>query len=245
VGSALDKAEKRISHSGYLAGAPAKFVAVERGRGQRRARFTIRNVRLFIAIELSDAWREALAAQQAFLRRALGGEANLLRWVRPEGCHLTLLFLGETPSDAVPRIRAALDAAVGGARQFELRLGRCGSFGGRSPRVIWTGLDGDLDALARLQQHVVEAVGADTCEGERFSPHVTLARVPRPSPRSSTRAGPIDAQALSRALARVPAADDAPLSVEAIGLIESDLRPGGAVYTCRYTAPLVRTTQAN
>src|SRR5687767_14461827 len=49
------------------------------------------SLRLFIAIDLPDGWTAALAQMQALLRRQ---GLEQLRWVRPEGVHLTLKFLG-------------------------------------------------------------------------------------------------------------------------------------------------------
>lgn len=192
-------------------------------------------MRLFIACELPEAWRSALADQQAALRRALGPDAGALRWVRPEGCHLTLLFLGETPQAQEPRIISGLAAAAEGVVPFALRLGRCGSFGGRSPRVVWTGLEGDLAPLAQLQRRVVQALGAASGEAVRFSPHITLARVSRP----------LDTARLSRAIAAVPSPVVPPLTVEAVALIESELRPSGAVYTRRHAAALAASAPPN
>ena len=51
-------------------------------------------LRLFVAVELPDAWRAYLAARMAELERLAPGYA---RWVAPELLHLTVLFLGEQP----------------------------------------------------------------------------------------------------------------------------------------------------
>ncbi len=54
-------------------------------------------LRLFVACELPDDVRTALGRVQDDLRR-LG--AGRLRWVRPEGIHVTLKFLGAVETDA-------------------------------------------------------------------------------------------------------------------------------------------------
>ena len=48
----------------------------------------LRNLRLFVAIELPEVVRDALASAIGDLQRA--GAVDGLRWVRPEGMHLTL-----------------------------------------------------------------------------------------------------------------------------------------------------------
>ena len=53
-------------------------------------------MRLFVAIELDDPARVAIAVEQNRLKRILGEETRAtLKWVRPEHMHLTLAFLGE------------------------------------------------------------------------------------------------------------------------------------------------------
>lgn len=184
-------------------------------------------MRLFVAICLPESWHDALRRQQEQLRRRLGPAERELRWVRPEGSHLTLVFLGETPAAEVQRIEAAL-AAAAEAAPFVLRLGGSGTFGGQRPRVVHTTLAGDLDALRALQRRV--AVALNHLEERPFSPHITLARVPRPD----RTTGPAIAAALARPLdVAAP-----PLTVERISLMRSELRPAGAVYTELFAAPL-------
>jgi len=61
-------------------------------------------MRLFVAIELSEAVHSALLE----LVRQLQGAAADLRWVRPEGMHLTLKFIGEMPPEKLDSIKQAL-----------------------------------------------------------------------------------------------------------------------------------------
>ena len=51
-------------------------------------------MRLFVALDLPDAVRRALADLIAQLKP----KSRSARWVRPESMHLTLKFLGETNS---------------------------------------------------------------------------------------------------------------------------------------------------
>mgnify|MGYP001191870029 CR=1 FL=1 len=178
-------------------------------------------MRLFIAVCLPDAWHDALAAQQAELVVRLGSAARALRWVRPEGSHLTLVFLGETARSDLPGIEAAMRAAAASSRPFVLRLGRPGTFGGQRPRVLHTRVESEADALAAMQDRLAAALGH--VQERPFSPHITLARVPRPD----RAAG----EAIGRALAQPLAGRAPPLTVEQISLMQSELRPDGAVYT--------------
>ncbi len=180
-----------------------------------------------MAICLPDAWHAALRQQQDELRRRLGPAATALRWVRPEGAHLTLVFLGETPAGELPGIEAAL-AAAAQVPPFELQLGTPGSFGGQRPRVLHVGVTGAAAELAALQRRVVTAL--NHVEERPFSPHITLARVSRPDRGTG--------QAIAAALARPLGALAPALHIDRISLMRSDLRPGGPVYTELFAAPL-------
>src|SRR5574341_1768844 len=112
-------------------------------------------LRLFVAIELPGEVRDALSRLQHELQRR---GLTQLRWVRPEGIHLTLKFLGETPAEKVQAIKGALSGAVEGVAPHALALGALGTFGGRSPRVLWIDLTSDLAPLLALQKNVDDAL---------------------------------------------------------------------------------------
>jgi RNA 2',3'-cyclic 3'-phosphodiesterase len=179
--------------------------------------------RLFIAIDLPEGWTAALAQTQALLRRR---GLEQLRWVRPEGVHLTLKFLGSVDAALVDDLIAALRLAAAECSPFTLKLGSLGGFGPPSrPRVVWAGVNGDLYALTRLWRAVEAHVGplGFPPERERFSPHLTLARVPDHSPRD-----------LAASIAATLTANEPPLAgpllVREIALMRSHLGPGGARY---------------
>lgn len=187
-------------------------------------------LRLFVAIELGVEMREALADLQAELRRC---GLERLRWVRPEGIHLTLKFLGETTSDKLPTIREALAESVEGVPPHRLSLGSLGVFGSRrGPQVLWVDLEGDLAPLRQLQRRVEEGLEAAGFPRERreFSPHLTLARV---RPESARAMAPLIAKALQEI--QPPAIG---MEVREVSLMRSSLQPGGAVYEQLAAFPL-------
>ena len=89
-----------------------------------------KHLRLFIAVELPEPTLRALVDTIAALRRVAPGDE--VRWVRPEGVHLTLQFLGATAEDRVPLIHTGLRLAVRDARPFDVAPVGVGSFGGRA-----------------------------------------------------------------------------------------------------------------
>src|SRR3954468_12620686 len=88
------------------------------------------SMRLFVAIELPDAWRQALGTLQSDMQRALDADPSLartrVRWVRPDGIHLTLKFLGEVPAACLDAICDALTSSVAEPPGIELSLARSG-----------------------------------------------------------------------------------------------------------------------
>jgi 2'-5' RNA ligase len=187
-------------------------------------------LRLFVAIDLPEDVRESLGRLQSDLRRH---DLSGLRWTRPDGIHLTLKFLGETPASSLPAIKGALARAVRGAPSFHLALGAPGTFGNRrGPRVLWLDVEGDVEPLQQLQAAVERELAAAGFgpEERAFSPHLTLARVQQPP-------SPGLAERLSRALAAVTPPRGEIEATELV-LMRSSLQAGGAVYSRVAAFPL-------
>src|SRR5258706_14752034 len=77
-------------------------------------------MRLFIALELPDAVRDALFNLQQRLRSR--DSANIVRWLNADTFHLTLKFLGDTPTSRIAEIETALALAVKNHSPFELGI---------------------------------------------------------------------------------------------------------------------------
>jgi 2'-5' RNA ligase len=139
------------------------------------------------------------------------------RWVRPEGVHLTLRFLGDTPPERVEGLRPPLAAAAAACPPLEARVTELGTFPGpgRPPRVLWLGIALPSPALSLQAECERAAVGVGFPPEERpFRAHLTLARfrerVLRPA---------------------LPPVDLGIIPLDTLALVRSELRPGGAVYT--------------
>jgi RNA 2',3'-cyclic 3'-phosphodiesterase len=186
--------------------------------------------RLFVAVPLTD---EATAAVADVVETIRAGEpeGRGVRWVRLEGLHLTLRFLGPTPEDRVPDLAAAVASVARAAEPFTVTIRGAGSFppNGR-PRTIWLDVrDGveDLEGLAAgLDDRLAEA-GWDR-DRRPFRAHLTLARA------DGVRAGPATVAALTAA-----AADLAIESrIDRLILFESITGSGRARYLERSATPL-------
>jgi 2'-5' RNA ligase len=134
-------------------------------------------VRLFIACEVPDDVKETIGGVIETLR---GRSGTAVRWIRPEGVHVTLKFLGEVPVKKLPGIKLAVQEAVVGHSPFDLEFSNIGTFGGREGlRIMWVGIAGDvlrLEALVRAMNAALAVVGFEP-ERRPFRPHLTLGRV--------------------------------------------------------------------
>jgi 2'-5' RNA ligase len=189
-------------------------------------------LRTFIAVELDKELLGNLVALQDRLREQVAPRS--IRWVRPEGIHLTLKFLGETRPDQVEAVKVALDRAASEVRPFAFTVGGTGCFPNtRRPRVIWVGLYEPAGTLSRLRDAVeshVAPLGFPT-EKRPFRPHLTLGRVQRYASKSEVRE-------IGEVIAASEIGNLDEMRVERVSYIKSDLRPGGAVYTTLHEAQL-------
>jgi len=182
-------------------------------------------MRQFLAIPLPERLRSAACASRAVLAPRGDG----WRFVREQGIHLTLRFLGEVE----PLRRDALDAAwreaVAGTPPLALRLRGAGLFPATGrPRVLWLGIDDETGegALARLADRLEGSARAQGFppEGRPFAAHVTLARSPR-----GTR------------VVRPPVpriGDFGAFVAERVVLYRSEVGPGGSMYHEEASYPL-------
>ncbi|MBI5039489.1 MAG: RNA 2',3'-cyclic phosphodiesterase [Nitrospirae bacterium] len=184
-------------------------------------------MRCFISITLPAEIKRGMMAIQGRLR-ASGADVS---WTRPEGMHLTLKFLGEVEEKMLPEMEAALSAAVRGRSPFSLKVSGIGTFPDlRRPRVIWIGLREHGNNLIRLQRGVEEEFNkiGFSSEGREFTPHITLGRI-----RSQRH--------VEKLLSLIEKERDVELNgfdASCVHLMQSQLRPTGAVYTERYSVEL-------
>ncbi|MGI9860329.1 RNA 2',3'-cyclic phosphodiesterase [Moorella naiadis] len=174
-------------------------------------------MRLFIAINFSAALIDRLARLQGELRRL----PVAVKWVNPAGIHLTLKFLGEVEPAAVGAIGAALEKAAQGIKPWDLEVKGAGVFpNGRSPRVVWVGVESGAP-LYDLQRQITAEYLALGFKADTFTPHLTLGRL-RPGAAWNSIVGD-----RLRELAGVSWGRE---RVTAVNLMESRLSPRGAHY---------------
>jgi len=169
-------------------------------------------IRAFVAIELEAETRARLAELIESLRDRIWG----VRWVRPEGIHLTLRFLGYARNEVLEALRPALREAAGSCPAGTAIVSGLGTFpeSGRA-RVIWIAISVPPSVL-RLQEACERAAVAAGFEAETraFRPHLTLGRWKEPA-----RCPPL------------PEMDLGPTSLDRLVLFRSQPGRAGSVYT--------------
>jgi 2'-5' RNA ligase len=182
-------------------------------------------VRIFIAIPLPKPLLEALATVQYRLEGKVAPRS--VRWVKPEGIHLTLKFLGDTPKGRIPTIKDALNVVARNAPPCTLTAEGLGCFPNpRRPRVIWVGvteLTGRLKALFGAVEEAMTSLGYKP-ERHSFTPHLTLGRVRRGASRG-------DKRLITEAVTGTRINELAEFTADRFELIRSELKPTGAEYT--------------
>jgi 2'-5' RNA ligase len=134
-------------------------------------------MRLFAALTPSAPAVEHL---NAFLEPRLEAGPDL-RWTDPDQWHVTLAFMAAVPERALEDVERAVAEAAATHPPVELRLVGSGAFPRvAEARVLWSGVTGELDPLARRVRDACSHAGG-TPQGGRFHAHLTLARFRRPT----------------------------------------------------------------
>ena len=189
--------------------------------------------RLFVAVPLPDDAAGVVRSVVDEVRaEPLPDGARDVRWVRLDGLHFTLRFLGPTPDGRIGPTAAAVRAvATAAAEPFDIELGGAGTFPphGR-PRALWIGIAEGADQLGRLATELDGALGTAgwPSEPRQFRPHLTLARS------DGVAAGTLVAGRLVSAMAdrRIP------VRIDRLGLFESVTGGGPARYVPVTSEPI-------
>ena len=133
---------------------------------------------MFVAVQLPEAAVEDLEAYVAPRR-----ESAPFRWTLPEQWHVTLAFLDDVPDRVVDDLVERLGRAARKRSPMEARVAGGGAFPhvGKA-KVLYADLDTDRVELSRAATGARAAASRAgiAVDGQRFRPHVTLARMNRP-----------------------------------------------------------------
>jgi 2'-5' RNA ligase len=184
------------------------------------------SIRSFIAIDL---WEQTRRQIEAFIQELRKSDAQV-GWVRVEGIHLTLKFLGNVSPGSIEEIKSELARVASQTGPIRIEPAGCGAFPAiKSPRVIWIGLRGQIGPLSELARQVETALVplGFKPEDRPFKPHLTVGRV-----RGRQRL-----QALQEILLAHRDFTAEPFDASQVVLYKSELRPDGARYSPLFKAP--------
>jgi RNA 2',3'-cyclic 3'-phosphodiesterase len=134
-------------------------------------------MRCFLALPIPPDMLRPLLQVQAMLDLP----DDLTTLMPEDSLHLTLAFLDEIDSGKLQSVHEAMEALRLPA--FDLALSGLDVFGGAKPHAVWAGV-AENAALVAMQAKVETAArrAGVVIPAKRFVPHVTLARLRRPSP---------------------------------------------------------------
>jgi 2'-5' RNA ligase len=178
-------------------------------------------IRSFLAFELPLEIKNVVARISEELRQSTLNA----KWVKVDNIHLTLVFMGNIETEDIPAIARGVKEVCQAFGPFDLSLKGIGCFPNRrNPRVLWLGLDGDLEPMSdfrdALQGHLT---GFGIREEKRkFKPHLTLGRFRKPKKMDSKE---------DQLLSKYEDLSSSVCSLKELILFKSDLKPTGAVYS--------------
>jgi 2'-5' RNA ligase len=182
-------------------------------------------IRAFIAVELSEEVRKNLVSVQEDLHSANAQ----VGWVRPEGMHLTVFFLGNIMGESVEVVSGMLDKCALSVSPSVCEAAGVGYFGNpRSPRVIWVGVTGGTQVLSDIHAYLAVELKSTglACDEREYAPHLTIGRV------RSRR----NAEELLKKLSKYEKQRFGSFNVDKLLLVRSELQSDGPVYTVLHSA---------
>jgi 2'-5' RNA ligase len=185
-------------------------------------------IRSFLAFELPVDIKKTVKRVTGEIRDS-GLDA---RWVKAENIHLTIVFLGNVKTEEIDSIGEKVRNVCPEYGSFDIALKGVGCFPSmRRPRVLWLGLDGEIERMSHFRDDLQRALKAFGIKEEKrpFKPHLTLGRF-----RSTRKMG----SKLEELLSKYAALESPVESLNELYLFKSDLKPGGAVYTKLRSWPL-------
>jgi RNA 2',3'-cyclic 3'-phosphodiesterase len=148
-------------------------------------------MRMFVAVELDDAAREAVREEQQLAAKQLGRHSSL-RLIESHQVHLTLVFLGEVQAALVEPLTDLMKQPIVDAAPFRVGIGGLGVFPPHgAPRILWLGLTDGARQMSELHRVVAArvAVLSIPLEDRAFRPHLTIGRWRHARPSDRPRFG--------------------------------------------------------
>lgn len=183
-------------------------------------------MRLFIGfrLQLSKEYDPLMAELQ---RRTY---YDTITWVNNDLSHITLRFIGKTPSAQVKPIAEALQNITANTPELDLEIKKLGVFGSHyAPKVLWLGIS-NTPELQQLYNSINDALHQLKFQlpEENFVPHITLGRIKKIDNKNK----------FWQMLEDLQPSFHQKFHISHISLIRSQLEKEGPIYTTLYDFPL-------
>lgn len=185
-------------------------------------------IRSFLAFDLPPEIGEVLSRVYGEVSRS----SLDVRWVRAEGIHLTVVFMGDIQESDISPVGEQISGVCSRYGPFSISLKSMGCFpNSRNPRVLWVGVEGDLERMSRFRNEIQRKLVSFGIQEEKrdFRPHLTLGRFKKPGK---------NAAETEKLLLNYKGLTSPACSLKEFIFFKSDLRAGGAVYTKMRSWPL-------
>ena len=179
-------------------------------------------MRSFLAFEIPGDVKEYLSQVSSAMAKTLRG----VRWVRPEGQHITVKFFGEISEDRAEEVKKIL-ASCGPYGPVETSLKGIDAFPDkRRPRVIVATVEEGVDIMRSIYHDIENRLSMQGFEKEKrgFTPHITFGRTKLPAPLLERDIVPLEGRRFT---------------IDNIVLYKSILGREGAAYVPLYVKKLV------
>ena len=140
-----------------------------------------------------------------------------VKWEKREKLHVTLKFLGDVDELQAGRVTSAVGKLLPGFSPFEMNIAKLGGFPNLgNPRILYIGLS-ENEELRALHEQMEQELGSlgFVNERRRFIPHITVGRI----------------KSRLRLKKPLPIPERASFEINKIGVMQSELRKEGSVYT--------------
>jgi 2'-5' RNA ligase len=185
-------------------------------------------IRSFLAFELPEEFKGIISRASGEMKKS----SLDVRWVKVDNIHLTVVFIGDMATEHLDPIGKSVSEVCREHDPFNIAINGAGVFSSRRhPRVLWIGLDGEIDRMAAFRDALQKKLKPFGIKEEKrpFNPHLTLGRF---------RKGAKSDVHLDNLLLAYKDLTGPTYTLRELALFKSDLKPGGAVYTKLKVWPL-------
>lgn len=189
-------------------------------------------IRSFIAFDLPQDILESIGDVQAQVKK----REVKLKWVPVKNIHLTMKFIGDIQKNMIDSLANIMAESVEGIGAITLSAKGMGVFPGlHRPKVLWIGIDGEVDQLNRLQNTLDKKLSSIGIQAEKrpFTGHLTIGRAKEK----------LNMEPLKESLRLFYDFQTRPFTINEMKLFQSELLPTGAVYSCIKSVVLSKETE--